>query len=283
MGEGGAGLARLVSALVLSVGAHVAIALALVALPLVSSLMASDRPQMVEIVAITEPPPDPEPEPEPEVAEPEPPAPEPEPEPVRPEPVRRVERTEPRPTTPEPQREPPSAEPPPVEEAIADFTGETLTNEGGNTFATAVGNGAPMDGPIGQPGAVVTGRRREGGQGGAVGGTGTAAPEGPRVVALADLSRRPSPQGDLNSVLQRNYPPRARQLGIEGTVVIGFRIMPDGSVQRFRTRTENPPGQGFVEACRRTVQQLRWDPPLAQDGSAVATDASFVCEFAVGL
>lgn len=282
MSDGGAGLARLVSALVLSVGAHVAVAFALVALPALG-LLVEDRPQVVEIVAIDEPPPLPEPEPEPETPpEPEPPPPEPEPEPVRPEP-RRVERPEPRPTAPEPPPAEPTPEPPPVEEAIADFTGETLTNEGGETFAMPVGNGAPMEGPIGQPGAVVTGRRREGGSGGAVGGTGAAAPQGPRVVALADLSRRPSPQGDMNSILQRNYPQRARQLGIEGRVVIGFRIMPDGRVQRFRTRTETPPEQGFAEACRRTIQQLQWDPPLAQDGSAVATDASFVCEFAVGL
>ncbi|AKF05663.1 energy transducer TonB [Sandaracinus amylolyticus] len=278
MGDGAAGLARVFGMLVLSTGAHVAVAFVLIALPLARELIPNE-PQMIEIVAIDEPLP-PEPEPEPVVEEPEPPP--PEPEAVRPEP-RRVERTEPRPSTPEPQPEPPSAEPPPVEEAIADFTGETLTNEGGETFAMPVGNGAPMDGPIGQPGAVVTGRRREGGSGGAIGGSGTAAPEGPRVVALADLSRRPSPQGDMNAVLQRNYPPRARQLGIEGRVVIGFRIMPDGSVQRFRTRSETPPSQGFGEACRRTVQQLRWDPPLAQDGAAVATDASFECEFAVGL
>ncbi|MDQ3036556.1 MAG: energy transducer TonB, partial [Myxococcota bacterium] len=112
---------------------------------------------------------------------------------------------------------------------------------------------------------------------------GRSAPAGPRVVALADLSRRPSPRGNMDAILQRNYPRQARQLGIEGSASIAFRIMPDGSVTRFRTRRESPAEQGFAEACRRTVQQLDWDPPLANDGAAVATEASFECEFAVGL
>lgn len=279
MGQTGAAYLRLFGALVLSVGAHVAAALLLLALPALEWFL-DDAAQTVEIVAIEEPPPPP-PEPAPETPDPEP---EPEPALPEPEPVRPPPRPEPRPriTEPEPPPRPPSPEPPPIEEAIADFTGETLTNEGAG-WASAVGNGAPMEGPIGQPGAVVTGRRREGGRSGAIGGTGTSAPEGPRVVALADLSRRPSPRGDTNAVLQRNYPARARQLGIEGRVVIAFRIQPDGSVTRFRTRTETPPEHGFAEACRRTVQQIGWEPPLASDGAAVATDASFVCEFAVGL
>ena len=87
----------------------------------------------------------------------------------------------------------------------------------------------------------------------------------------------------MNALLQRNYPPRARQLGVEGRVVIGFRIMPDGAATRLRTRSETPSDQGFADACRRTVQQADWEPPLAQDGTAVATDATFECEFAISL
>lgn len=266
----------MLSLFLLSLAIHGVAWLALRSLPTLEWFLAS-QPQTVEIVAIADPLPEPLPEPEPE-----PETPEPEPEPVIPEPRPVVERPPPpRVTEPDPP-EPPTAEPPPVAEAIADFTGETLTNEGAG-WESAVGSGAEMQGPIGPPGAVVTGRRREGGAAGAVGGGGTAAPAGPRVVAMADLSRQPSPRGDMNAILQRNYPPRARQLGIEGRAVIAFRILPDGSVARFRTRSETPPEQGFAEACRRTVQQGQWEAPLATDGAAVATDASFECDFSVGL
>jgi TonB family protein len=269
--------ARILSVFLLSLAIHALAWRGLTSLPTLDWFL-ENAPQTVEIVAVTE---EPEPEPVPEIPEPEPepepevPEPEPEPEPV-------VRPPQPRVTEPDPEPAPPEPEPPPVEETIADFTGETLTNEG-EGWASAVGNGQAMDGPIGRPGAAVTGRDRAGGSSGAVGGGGRAAPAGPRVVALADLSRQPSPQGDMNAILQRNFPPRARQLGIEGRAVIGFRIMPDGSVARLRTRSESPGEQGFADACRRTVQQLRWDPPLARDGAAVATDAAFECEFTVGL
>jgi TonB family protein len=171
-----------------------------------------------------------------------------------------------------------------LEEAIADFSGITLTNDMGGSWQSAVGDGSPMEGPIGQPGAHVTGRRREGTGDGIAGASGPPGPpSGPRVVAFADLSRRPSPRGDLNALLQRHYPARARQLGIEGHVVLRFRILPDGSVTRVRVRSESPPDQGFAEACRRTIELAQWEPPLAVDGSAVATDVSFECEFVVGL
>ncbi len=239
----------------------------------------AERSQLVEIVAISE---EPEPEPEPELPEPEPePEVEPEPEPERPAPR---PPPPPEPATPPPPPPPEYEEPPPVEEAIADFTGETITNDTGDaTWATAVGSGAPMDGPIGAPGARVTGRRRTGELGaGAEGGTGTEPTEA-RVVALADLSRRPSPRGDMHAILLRNYPRRAQQLGIEGRVTVRFRINPDGTVARLRVRSEAPSDQGFGEACRRTVQQIGWEAPLARDGAAVATDATFECSFEVGL
>ena len=261
----------------LSIAFHAGAGIVLLLLPALDFFLEQET-VAVELVAIdVEPLPEPEPppEPEPEVA-PEPERPPPDPPDVPPPPPR------PRVTTPEPEPEPETPEPPPVAETIADFTGETLTNDGAG-WARAVGNGEAMEGPIGRPGAIVTGRSREGGGSGAIDGAGTSAPAGPRVVALADLSRRPSPRGNMDAILQRNYPPRARQLGIEGSVVIAFRILPDGSVARFRTRSESPPEHGFAEACRRTIQQLDWEPPLANDGAAVATEASFECEFAVGL
>jgi protein TonB len=262
----------------LSIAAHVA---AWAALGLVRSTRPTlrIRGETIEIAAVEQPPGERTPEPEPPDPEPEVEA--PPPAPAVPPPRPRRERTTP--TEPEPQRappEPPPVQPPALEEAIADFSGHTLTNDTGLSWQSAVGNGAPIDGPIGPPGAAVTGRRREG----AVDGTGPPnGPGGPRVVPLADLSRPPSPRADLDALLQRQYPPRARQLGIEGHVVVRFRILPDGSVTRVRIRSETPPDYGFADACRRTIELAQWEPPLAADGSAVATDASFECEFAVGL
>jgi len=250
-------------------------------LPSVGEVLASLDTPTVEIVAVDDPPPPP---PEPELpTDPEPPV-----EPDEPAPVVRPEPRDPRPSDPPPADvpPPPTEEPPaPALEAEEDFTGVTMTNDtGAGGWQSAVGNGESMQGPIGPPGARVTGRRREGVVGGAPGGTGTAtAPSGPRVVALSDLSRRPSPRGDTNAVLQRNYPPRARQLGIEGRAAVAFRIMPDGTVVRVRVRSEDPADQNFGQACRRTVEQIAWEPPIAADGQAVAVDASFECEFSVGL
>ena len=238
----------------------------------------------VDIVAIEEPPePEPTPEPEPET----PPEPEPPP-PPEPPPEPRVARERPPPppeeTPPDTPPPPPDPfdEPPPQEEAIADFSGETLTNDGPG-WQSAVGSGAPMEAPIGQPGARVTGRRREGVERGTVGGTGEpTAPEGPRVVALADLSRPPGPRGDLNALLERNYPARARQLGLEGEVVVRMHVGPNGRVSRVRVSRETPAEQGFAEACRQTVRASEWEPPLAQGGEPVTTEIVFTCRFRIG-
>ena len=57
----------------------------------------------------------------------------------------------------------PPPPPPPQAETPADFSGTTLTNDGpGEGWASAVGNGETMHGPIGRPGAKVTGRTQDG-------------------------------------------------------------------------------------------------------------------------
>lgn len=274
--EDGGGAGRILGTLFFSLVVHLSAYFALVFAP-ASPPPRPRPPDDFEIVAVTEPPPEPEAEPEPE--------PEPAVEAVTepaPEPVVRRERIV-RSVAPD-EPPPPTSEPPaPVEEQIAEFMGETLTNDQGPGWSSAVGNGQPIEGPIGGPTGVSTGRRRSGAPSGEVGGDGTAPAAETRVVAFSDLSRQPRPRRDMNALLQRNYPPNARRLGIEGQVVIGFRIMPDGSTARLRTRSETPSDQGFAQACRRTIQQADWEPPLASDGTAVATDATFSCEFAIGL
>jgi TonB family protein len=213
------------------------------------------------VVTDVEPPPAPpaEPEPEPENV--------PEPEPVK--------AIKPRLVVPKPEEkaeakpEPPAA----AEETLADFSGTTLTSEGVGGWASAVGNGAAMNGPIGKANAVVTGRDRSGVQGGAVGGSGL------RVVGADHLSRRPkAPNADLlNAALERNYPKSAREQGIEGSARVKLRVMPNGTAQALSTISESY--ASFADACKAAVRGLAWTPALDETGQPVATDIPFDCEF----
>lgn len=254
--------------LVLSFGVHAGAWLGLASLPSLDQMVAVFRVEEVQLVE--EPPPPPPPT---EVVEEEPEAEPPEPEP--PPPVRRE-----RPETPPPPDAP--ADPPPAaEEQIEDFTGETLTNDSGETWASAVGSGAPMDAPIGGPTGVVTGRHREGTPGGEVGGTGTG-PPGPRLVALNDLSQPPAaPARDrLIELIQRHYPRELRNLAIEGSARVRLRIGSDGSVSRVRMRSETH--EGFGQACVHVIEEAgAWARPLDRDGNPVATEVSFDCNFSL--
>ncbi|MDB4972648.1 MAG: Ferric siderophore transport system, periplasmic binding protein TonB [Myxococcaceae bacterium] len=223
--------------------------------------------ETVEVSLVQEPP---EPEPEP-VAAPEPEPPAPEPEPVKAPPPRVVERA------PKPPKEPPpvaaKAAPAAVEETLADFTGTTLTGQGG--WASAVGNGAAMNGPIGSSTGVNTGRTRAGTTGGVVGGTGL------RIVPEGELSRKVKPPGAdiLNAALERSYPKAARQQGIEGVARIRLRVMPSGKLQPLNTLSETY--AGFGDACKASLKDISFEPALDKSGQPCATDIPYVCRFTV--
>jgi TonB family protein len=165
---------------------------------------------------------------------------------------------------------PPSAAPPPAAETPADFTGTTLTNDGpGPGWAAATGNGLAMKGPVGTPGAKVTGSSREGGLGDG---------SGPPVVGVGDLSQIPQAP-DLASLLARYYPVEARRQGKSGKAVIRARIMPDGALRELKVISESQ--AGFGAACRQTLQGSRWTPPLDRTGQAVSTYINYACRFEV--
>jgi periplasmic protein TonB len=169
---------------------------------------------------------------------------------------------------------PPDAPPPPPPEAEtpADFSGTTLTNDGpGPGWASAVGSGETMRGPIGRPGAKVTGRQREGAEGAS---PVKAAP----VVALASLSRPPAPP-DLNDALERHYPEAARKQGTPGQAVLKARITAEGQVRDLVVVSQSAPG--FGDACRATLRESAWSPPLDREGEPVATFVSYTCRFEV--
>jgi len=245
----------------LSVGFHVATFLVLGMFPVDGP--PREPADLIELSVVEQPAePEPAPPPEPEV-------PEPEPEVVKP-PPKPVERA------PKPPKQPPVADKTPpaaAEETIADFTGTTLTGQGG--WASAVGNGAAMDSPIGSPTGVVTGRNRSGVAGGVVGGTGV------RVVAEGDLSRRVQlpPAEVLNAALERHYPKAARAQGIEGVTRIRLRVFASGKLQVLGTLSETYPG--FAESCKVAMRDMIFTPGLDQNGQPVATDIPFTCRFNV--
>jgi TonB family protein len=166
---------------------------------------------------------------------------------------------------------PPAAEPPAAAETLADFTGQTLTNDGpGAGWSSATGNGQKMNGPVGRPGARVTHRDVEG----TPGGTGS----GPPVVGLGDLSRIPVAP-DLSDRLAAAYPPEARAKGIEGKAVVKARITSEGQARDLSVVSET--GAGFGAACKATLRASEWTPPLDRNGTAVSTVINYTCRFNV--
>ena len=157
----------------------------------------------------------------------------------------------------------------PEPETPADFSGVTLTNDGdGAAWASAVGNGAAMRGPVGAPGAKVTARA-----------VATPAPAGaPTIVRLASLSRPPTPP-DLAGMLERHYPEAARRNGLAGQALLKARILPDGRARDLLVVSESAPG--FGDACRATLRDSVWAPPLDREGHPVATLITYTCRFEV--
>ena len=192
------------------------------------------------------------------------------PAPAKTEPTRRLALA--RPARARADREPPPhAAPPPAAESPADFTGQTLTNDGpGEGWASATGNGEKMNGPVGRPGAHVTRR--------VVDGDAEGAGHGPPVIGLGDLSRVPTAP-DLADALVAAYPADARAKGLTGKAVVRARVMPDGRVRELALVSEST--SGFGAACERTLRDSRWSPPFDHDGHAVSTFISYTCRFNV--
>ena len=243
------------------------------ALGWLNPVQASLLPDQVDIEMISEQDED-EDDPEVEEPEPEPEVEEPEPEPEPPPRQRAAAPEEPAPETNPDQEQPEEVQP-------LDFTGITLTGEGGD-FAVSAGDGTDREGPIGPAPMRATSATGmgTGGGGGEPGGT------GPPLVASADLSRRPQPpsgaQSQLRSCLLENYPAEARRQGIEARVRATLRINPSGAIASVRIRSESVTGQGFGQACSRCLGDLpNWSSPLDRRGNPVATREPAFCDFSV--
>jgi protein TonB len=189
--------------------------------------------------------------------------PEPEPEPPKPKPRALEPKTAPKLVAATP---PPEAAPPPASEGV------TLAGDGvGNAFSMPLGNGGALDptrshapAPLNVPAPVKP------------------APSPivaePPVVAVSDLSARPSPPS-LADALERNYPADARQRGLSGSAKVRARIDPDGVVRRVSLLEES--AAGFGGACSRTLNGSRWAAPKDKAGHSVATEIRYTCRFVV--
>jgi len=211
---------------------------------------------------------------EPQQEEPEPVQ---EPEPAKPEPVK----PPPKPKTFKAPKDPPKElleEPPAAApETPVAFDNIVLTNEGDEPASWAVdpGSGESREGPIGRPDAVVTGRSRDGIVGGIIGGAGSGV-----VVDVGDLSRQPIPPS-LKAKLEKLYPKKARQEGVEGKADARLYVGPNGLPVKIRILSEDPPGYGFGEACKKALQGEEWKPPIDEDGKPVTTRVTFRCGFEI--
>jgi TonB family protein len=100
----------------------------------------------------------------------------------------------------------------------------------------------------------------------------------PALVAIGDLSARPSPP-PLGPALERNYPLEARRRGLSGSAKVRARIDPDGVVRRVSLLEES--AAGFGNACSRTLSGSRWAAPKDKAGRAVATEIRYTCRFVI--
>lgn len=226
-----------------------------------------DSLDTVAVAIIDEEPAAPEPEEpvEPEASEPE------EPEPVKPPPKPKTWKAPKDP--PKAPEEPPAAAP----EAPVTFDNIVLTNEGDepSSWAMDPGSGASREGPIGKPDAVVTGRSRDGVVGGILGGSGIGV-----VVEVGDLSRQPIPPS-LKQKLEKLYPKKARQEGVEGEAVLRLQVGPDGLPSKIRIVSEDPAGYELGRSCVKALQGERWKPPFDKEGKAVTTRVTYRCGFEI--
>lgn len=209
------------------------------------------------------------------------------PEPVEPEAEKAPEPEDPEPVKPPPKpktwkapKDPPKApnEPPAAApETPVTFDNIVLTNEGDepSSWAMDPGSGESREGPIGKPDAVVTGRSRDGVVGGILGGTGIGV-----VVDVGDLSRQPIPPS-LKRKLEKLYPKKARQEGVEGEAVLRLQIGANGLPSKIRIVSEDPAGYELGRACMKTLQGERWKPPFDKDGKPVTTRVTYRCGFEI--
>lgn len=128
------------------------------------------------------------------------------------------------------------------------------------------------------PGIAVTQNPNPGGT--RPGPSGGPASTGPAVVGIGELSRKPIPPSNLDRLLERHYPERAKVEGIEGEAIIRFVLGTNGRILSTRILRQSPSGYDFGRACQSMLRESRWQPG-EKAGNPVSTEDDFVCDFSI--
>lgn len=194
---------------------------------------------------------------------PPPPAATPEPQPAEPQP------TQPRP---EPRPQPPRPETPPratdIVEPEPDSIEEPLGTVPPPTPVRAPVREGPPAGAVTTTGAGGQAGGVEGGvEGGRVGGQVGAEPvEGGTFVAgVVDRRAELSNRGDLARILERLYPPRLRDRGVGGRVVVQFVVGTNGRVDMSTVQVMSADHDELVEATIEAMREFRFTPARMGD------------------
>jgi protein TonB len=210
------------------------------------------RIEMVEV----EVPPMIEPPPPPVVKPPDPVV--PDPPPVQ----RTVARTQVRPQTRTVEPPPTTTEPPPT----------TETPSGGEQVVQ-MENVLPGTTGVGvQPGKRTSERVGRGGTGGGTGaGSGSGTEDAPPVpTSIATIKKRAMPKGDYGYFKAgKDYPPEARQLGIEGKILV--RLVVDDSGKVRSTTLLSKLGHGLDELALARAKELEFEPAIDTDNRPVSS------------
>lgn len=193
-----------------------------------------------------------------------------EPDPVPPPPSRAPEvprtapRTQVRQATRSAEPPPTTTEPPPATTDEPSSGGEQVVQmEGVLPGTTGVG--------------VLPGKRtsEKVGRGGTGGGTGTGAGSGsgdgaPKPTSVATIKKRAMPKGDYGYwKAGKDYPPEARQLGIEGKILV--RLLVDDTGQVRSTTLVSGLGHGLDELALARAKELAFEPAIDTDNRPVSS------------
>jgi protein TonB len=186
------------------------------------------------------------------------------PDPVVPDPPvvqKTVARTQIRPQT-RAVEPPPTAEPPPTTEAPT----------GGEQV---VQMDAVMPGTTGVGVAVGKRTSERVGRGGTGGGTGGGSGAGtedapPKPTSIATIKKRAMPKGDYGYFKAgKDYPPEARQLGIEGKILVRLVVDDTGKVRS--TMLVSRLGHGLDELALTRAKELVFEPAIDTDNHPVSS------------
>jgi protein TonB len=165
----------------------------------------------------------------------------------------------------------PSSEPPPVAPDTP-LTPTTDSAPGGDQVVT-LDDASP--GGVGVPVAVGKRTTQHVGRGGSGGGTGAGSGSGagdaaPPPVSVATIKKRALPRGDYAYFdAGKDYPPEARQLGIEGPIRV--RLVVDDQGQVKSAVLLNKLGHGLDELALERAKKIQFDAARDTDDKVVTS------------